>query len=200
MTTRLWIFGVLFALGLPLACDGNDAGGVGGAVGFGGFTSAGPIDTSSLGGDGSEGLCTCTSPLHCKSRVCNDSGLCEPTRCFDGVLNGSESDVDCGGPGCAPCQRAEWCVSDGDCASGSCVCGMCVEAGADVDPGTPCEAPQGCADGIHNLDEADVDCGGPSCQPCESGQSCFEDGDCGNGSCRLLFTRPSWCGDVQACD
>jgi hypothetical protein len=35
------------------------------------------------------------------------------------VLDGSETDVDCGGP-CAPCAQGKACNVNADCASGSC--------------------------------------------------------------------------------
>lgn len=39
-----------------------------------------------------------------------------------------------------------------------------------------------CGDGEQSGDESDVDCGG-SCGPCGWCAACFEDGDCGKGSC-----------------
>ncbi|MBX3247937.1 MAG: hypothetical protein KF901_12225 [Myxococcales bacterium] len=45
-------------------------------------------------------------------------------RCDDGVLNGTESDVDCGGL-CPPCASGRACREGADCASGGCVAGIC---------------------------------------------------------------------------
>jgi hypothetical protein len=46
--------------------------------------------------------------------------------CFDGVKNGPESDVDCGGD-CPPCDYGDVCVRARDCVSGLCAEGECIE-------------------------------------------------------------------------
>ena len=99
--------------------------------------------------------------------------------CSDGIQNGDELGVDCGGtyPGCPSCQTC----SDGiqnqgelaiDC-GGPCTpcitgCDTDMDAynyvsSADID-----ESCETCSDGIQNGDEAGVDCGGtyPGCQIC----------------------------------
>jgi hypothetical protein len=45
--------------------------------------------------------------------------------CTDGLMNGSESDVDCGGAACPRCHTGHRCVTWSDCASGSCTNGRC---------------------------------------------------------------------------
>jgi hypothetical protein len=40
--------------------------------------------------------------------------------CNDGVQNGNETDIDCGGGSCAPCQNGRHCLVGGDCISGNC--------------------------------------------------------------------------------
>ncbi len=45
--------------------------------------------------------------------------------CEDGVHNGSESDVDCGGSSCAKCPDGNSCTSPEDCMGGSCNDGHC---------------------------------------------------------------------------
>jgi hypothetical protein len=40
--------------------------------------------------------------------------------CSDGLLNGNETDIDCGGPTCGSCLDGETCVRASDCASGVC--------------------------------------------------------------------------------
>lgn len=45
--------------------------------------------------------------------------------CTDGVSNGSETGVDCGGPSCTACAAGQPCSSAADCATGSCVAGVC---------------------------------------------------------------------------
>ncbi len=93
--------------------------------------------------------------------------------CYDGVQNGDETGVDCGGS-CKPC--------------GTCFDGIQNNDEEDVDcGGTYCEACHNCYDNLMNWDEEGVDCGGNFCEPCPT---CFdginnqdETGvDCG-GSC-----------------
>jgi len=125
----------------------------------------------------------------------------DSSSCSDGVRNGTETGIDCGG-NCSPCAQAATC-SDGiqngnetavDC-GGSCpACPTCVdgvqngdELGVDCGGSCPpCAAEPTCTDGIQNGDETDVDCGGscPVCPTCTDG---IQNGDetevdCG-GSC-----------------
>ena len=73
--------------------------------------------------------------------------------CDDGVQNGDETGIDCGGS-CAPCVSCNDGIQNGD------------ETG--IDCGGSCEACATCDDGIQNGDETGIDCGG-SCAPCETG-------------------------------
>jgi len=45
--------------------------------------------------------------------------------CEDGLLNGDETDVDCGGPECDACADGLSCVVNSDCASDHCADGVC---------------------------------------------------------------------------
>ena len=47
-----------------------------------------------------------------------------PLSCTDGIKNGSETDVDCGGS-CKPCGLDAACQGNGDCENGQCVMGLC---------------------------------------------------------------------------
>jgi len=100
-------------------------------------------------------------------RVLNASGFCQPW-CSNGVLDGDESDTDCGGPSCAPCGTGKTCFGGIDCASVHCTAGQCV-------------APS-CTDGLNNGSESEIDCGG-SCPPCGVAQICCVSGDCLTGNC-----------------
>ncbi len=88
--------------------------------------------------------------------------------CRDGVQNGDESDVDCGGS-CDPCITGAPCNRGGDCVSR--VCGM----------DGLCAAPA-CDDGIRNGGESDVDCAG-DCPACEECRGCTDDAHCARGRC-----------------
>ena len=81
--------------------------------------------------------------------------------CIDGVLNGSETDTDCGGS-CATCADGAHCLQDSDCTSGLCdpVLEECIPA-------------ESCTDGALNQDETGVDCGGLLCDPCDTGDAPF---------------------------
>ncbi|MRG95703.1 DUF4215 domain-containing protein [Polyangium spumosum] len=124
-----------------------------------------------------EGKCVeCTDPGECTSGVCTEN-TCVPPTCTDTVKNGSETDVDCGGPDCLPCDDTLVCVEATDCKSGVCTDGTCA-------------API-CDDTVENGEETDVDCGGPSCSPCGPDKGCVVDGDCVGGTCSGSICVPT---------
>jgi hypothetical protein len=55
--------------------------------------------------------------------------------CSDGITNGSETDVDCGGGTCPRCATGKTCASRNDCASARCDLGACEQC---ADPNTDC--------------------------------------------------------------
>jgi MYXO-CTERM domain-containing protein len=62
-----------------------------------------------------------------------EHALIQPTYdfyCTDGIQSGDETDVDCGGAYCDPCQDGEGCVMAADCFSADCVEGICEPVGA----------------------------------------------------------------------
>ncbi|MEM9544739.1 MAG: M43 family zinc metalloprotease [Bacteroidota bacterium] len=78
--------------------------------------------------------------------------------CNDGIQNGNETGVDCGGPDCDACPTCSDSVQNGS------------ETGVDCG-GPDCDACPTCSDGIQNGNESGVDCGGPDCAPCGGGGS-----------------------------
>ena len=94
-----------------------------------------------------------------------------PDECADGQQNGAETDIDCGGPTCAPCQDGGVCVEDADCASGTCIEGVCGQL------------PEACADGQQNNEETDIDCGGSECPACADDLTCAVADDCVSKVC-----------------
>ncbi|MCC6522641.1 MAG: DUF4215 domain-containing protein [Polyangiaceae bacterium] len=88
--------------------------------------------------DGSGRCVECAPGAACTTGICQD-GLCVAAHCGDGAVNGSETDVDCGGD-CGPCADGRHCVAGDDCQSGVCV-------------NTVCAAPS-CGDGHVNGAEA----------------------------------------------
>jgi hypothetical protein len=124
----------------------------------------------------------CTMPSDCQSMLCT-SGVCTapPVTCTDGMKDGMETDVDCGGPVCPACGTNKDCAQPTDCVSLVCTGGTC-QAATD-------------SDGVKNDSETDIDCGGalqgdgtanpasdgaPACAP---GKVCVLASDCTEGVC-----------------
>ncbi|HET6146596.1 MAG TPA: hypothetical protein VFH68_03635 [Polyangia bacterium] len=115
----------------------------------------------------------CRGPSDCLGNSCDpDSLLCRPS-CTDGFRDGDESDVDCGGS-CPKCALYKDCSLASDCRTGIC---------AFWDHGDHCLPPDTCHDGARDGGETDVDCGGPYCIWCFSGQGCVLDADCSRKAC-----------------
>lgn len=72
--------------------------------------------------------------------------------CSDGIMNGDETGIDCGGSICPACPTCSDGIQNGD------------EGGVDCG-GANCPACPTCVDGIQNGDETGIDCGG-SCATC----------------------------------
>lgn len=123
---------------------------------------AGPGETAdSDGGDGTGEDAATETPL--------------PPSASDGVKNGSETDVDCGGDASAAarCADGKTCAVDADCKNAFCHAGVCA-------------TPTG-SDHVKNGDESDVDCGGTTtgAAKCADGKAC-KDGvrDCASAVCK----------------
>ncbi|MBU1221413.1 hypothetical protein KKF34_15395 [Myxococcota bacterium] len=109
---------------------------------------------------------TCIDNTDCISDFCDLTGVCtDAPTCTDNQENGSETDVDCGGPDCSRCSPGQGCLTGSDCTSG--VCGS----------NNICAQPA-CNDNVLNGNETDVDCGGNTCGPCEGGEHCIVGTDC----------------------
>ena len=119
------------------------------------------------------------------SRIVNASGFCE-VWCSDSALDGDETDLDCGGPSCAPCGPGKMCLASNDCDSRRCLGGIC-------------QSPT-CFDGVSNGSETGVDCGGP-CPDCATGQTpCTAAPMCLSNRCVDGVCCDSICSGVcQAC-
>jgi len=129
-------------------------------------------------GDGA----ACTTGTDCQSGFCTAS-VCAapPPTCTDGAKDGQETDVDCGGTVCAPCDPGKACVRPVDCTSDVCTASVC-------------QSPSP-TDGVKNDSETDVDCGGASqadgtanpasdgAPACAVGKACALASDCAQGVC-----------------
>jgi hypothetical protein len=119
----------------------------------------------------------CAKSADCNNIVCDPNGhVCLAASNTDGLKNGTETGVDCGGP-TAPnrCPAGQGCAADADCMDGSC----------DVGKTGLCLAPSS-TDGRKNGTETDIDCGGgaPTNAPkCAAGKTCVADSDCASTVC-----------------
>ena len=188
-------FSMLLAFSLVVACTtgSEDAG------------SAGLPDIGDPNPNGKPPGERCASNDECRTGVCAD-GNCQAATNTDGIRNGDETDVDCGGSAGPPCGAGKKCAENPNCASGLCVdfecaggpaCGtlpelpLCADGmtcgvGADCISGVCDEnicKPGGPKDGVKNGDETDVDCGGSHPNKCGPGQGCVSGADCQSKVC-----------------
>lgn len=117
------------------------------------------------------GVCVqCNYDTDCSGGGLCKMGNCVSPQCTDGISNGNETDIDCGGSDCPACGTDFLCKSATDCISKVCI-------------GLKCKAPT-CTDGVANGDETDADCGGPTCSgDCADGKKCLVGNDCVSGVC-----------------
>ncbi len=146
---------------------------------------------------------TCPAGSACVSGVCQSSGSCT-----DGMKDGTETGIDCGGGACPACGLGQGCLIGSDCQSQVCSGGTCVSAcptgdvncgGVCTNPASDpancggcghvcpagdscvsgvCQAPSSCSDGMKDGTETGVDCGGGVCPACGLGQGCLIGSDC----------------------
>ena len=95
--------------------------------------------------------------------------VCNLASCHDGMKDGDETGIDCGGPTCAACATGQGCLVGTDCVSRVC-------------SGMLCQAPT-CSDGVKNGSETDIDCGGIACPACFVGKQCLLTADCKSDIC-----------------
>lgn len=122
--------------------------------------------TSDGGGTGVDGDVTPPDSGPPDSGVPPDAG---PMECRDGVQNGAETAVDCGGGVCIGCEEDQACMVDTDCRWGRCIARR------------RCAGPS-CDDGFMNGSETGVDCGG-GCRGCPDGTACLAPADCQSSVC-----------------
>ena len=133
------------------------------------FLVADLVETASL----SEGISVHLAPC--------DAGRCATAApedtCHDRVIDGDETDVDCGGS-CAACASAAACNAPADCQSGGCDAGHCRAAT--------------CTDGARDGFESDVDCGA-GCPTCPVGEGCANNADCATMHCSGSLSMTGTC-------
>ena len=188
-------FSTLLAISLFVACT----------TGIGEPGSAGPPDIGDPNPDGRPPGEGCANDGECRTGVCAD-GSCQAATSTDGVRNGDETDIDCGGSAGPPCGPGKSCAANPNCASGLCVafecsggpacgtlpdlplcadgmtCGVGADCASGVCDGHICKA-GGPKDGVKNGDETDIDCGGPHPNKCGPDQGCLSGADCQSKVC-----------------
>ncbi|HEX3850859.1 MAG TPA: hypothetical protein VHW01_07815, partial [Polyangiaceae bacterium] len=122
---------------------------------------------------------TCTNGIQGSDEPSPACQAAQGASCSDGVTNGSETDVDCGGA-CPACRAGQSCRADGDCDSTHCELGICQSAS--------------CDDGIANGSESDIDCGS-SCTPCADSKMCHDENDCKSEVCNAGVCQQPTCTD-----
>ncbi|MBI4700469.1 MAG: hypothetical protein HY744_04760 [Deltaproteobacteria bacterium] len=108
----------------------------------------------------------CLGPADCGGNLCQRR-KCVPPTCADGIVNGDETDVDCGGLECAPCPNDRACKQATDCISHFCTpSATCAACGKIED----CSGDEYCDEGV--------------CAPRkQNGDTCKAGTECQNGSC-----------------
>lgn len=117
--------------------------------------------------------------------VCDEpTNTCVAAGCGDGLKNGTETDIDCGGPACAACMNTLDCAVFSDCISGFCQALVCAPCGSSGD----CQSTSFC-------DNANV------CVPkLPQGTACGGNDECQNGNCVDGFCCSSTCnGTCEGC-
>ncbi len=154
-----------------------------------GETTAGPDTTGGTTGDTTTGPGTTEEPSTTSS---TSSGSTDATTmamdlCGNGLLDGDETDVDCGGDTCSPCALAQSCEIFSDCESQACVGKLC------IDP--ECLEDQDC-DGLDDACSQGVCLPNFTCSAypanegatCESTDLCVLDATCQSGACTVNKT------------
>ena len=129
------------------------------------------------GSDCASGVCAEPAPDSGAAGAVGGDLECQASTCLDGVRNGFEADVDCGGSECEPCGDGATCRAPADCASRVCTDDKCV--------------PAECGDGVINGTEY-----------CDDGNRVTETCAYGRTSCTVCDARcneqlgaTAYCGD-----
>lgn len=132
--------------------------------------------------DGKGACVQCVPMKGCPvDRVCS-MNVCVLETCINGTKGEQESDIDCGGPDCSPCDTDKSCNDGADCLSKTCTMNKC--------------AMPTCDDMQQNAEETDVDCGGIKCPACDTGKQCLNPMDCMSKVCTANACQAPNCKDM----
>ena len=150
---------------------------------------------------GSVGESCCLGNV-CTSGVCN-GGMCVTPSCTDGIKDGTETDIDCGGGTCPPCAVGKMCALASDCVAppnatpgcsgGTCGVGSCSGGFANCDnmPTNGCEVST-------NTDPMNCGSCGHVCA-LQAQSTCGMNGQCSAGAC-TLYPAGTACGPSMTCN
>lgn len=138
--------------------------GAGGAGGAGGMATSSTNASSNVSS-------TASSTASTSSSSSSGTGG-EPATCVNGIKDGDESDLDCGGSCLTKCHTGSVCKSQDDCTTKVCH----VAAGANF--GVCSFDLISCNNGVQDGNETDLDCGSEECNQCDLNKKCLVDADC----------------------
>ncbi|MFO0761084.1 MAG: hypothetical protein U0359_31690 [Byssovorax sp.] len=201
--------------------------GMGGMVCSGQGSCVGCVDDSSCMAPATCGGCGVANTCCCQPKTCAQLGVTcgmvgngcgGQLQCNNGIKDGTETDVDCGGSSCAtPCGQGKACSAGTDCASTFCADGVCCESacgaacqscnqpnklgicsainmGQDNSPAGICSGTSTCANGV---------CKKLNGQPCAANAECTSgacaDGVCCSGTCTGVCRACNLMGSVGTC-
>jgi hypothetical protein len=154
--------------------EGGSQAGSGGSGGEAGMGGAGGSATSSSSTAGTGGIIEQELTPDCQECL---------AKC-QGELDACEADANCN-QNYRPCMggSSECCKASGGAWAGPAAQTLygCLLAKCDI----ACTVNAHCGDCLINGPETDLDCGGDSCNPCETGQECAWDGDCESAACSV---------------
>ncbi len=109
-----------------------------------------------------------------------------PPACDDGIHNGGETDLDCGGP-CGPCGPGQTCEEPQDCDVGGCVASICQKPACHTaidcpTTGDPCLQPTCTPDGQCLVASREG-------ESCDLGDPCTLEAVCKAGTCAAISVR-----------
>jgi hypothetical protein len=164
---------------------------------------AGPCGVAQVCFDGGCADPLCFGIACATGQVCRN-GLCNLPTCSDGIQDGNETDIDCGGVECSPCNDGQKCKGEADCLSRFCNNGICAACTSysQCSSGEVCDSMTGYCQGCvwnNCLNGQICDPSTQLCGPCGDTKDCDGGGVClGNGTCGPC-TMTSQCGN-QVCN
>jgi hypothetical protein len=125
------------------------------------------------------GGAACMAGTDCASGTCTNNVCTVTATCTDGIRNGTETGIDCGGAVCVAqgrrCANGLGCAAGTDCTSTFC------------DATNVCATAPSCTDAVRNGNETDIDCGGATCvaqgRTCALTKACVANTDCASAVC-----------------